>query len=100
MLVAAMALQVQLMGINLVYLNVSEGVDVADAESILKEHLDQAKAKAEMARQRALEVAERARQAAQRSAVPASAAGLRCPQCKGPIMADDLFCGSCGCKLR
>jgi hypothetical protein len=75
MLVVAAALQVQLMGINLVYLGVSEDVDMAAAESMLKHQFDQAKAKAEEARQRAMVAAERAKAAAQqaRSTAPAGA---------------------------
>jgi ElaB/YqjD/DUF883 family membrane-anchored ribosome-binding protein len=63
------------MGINLVYLGVSEDVDMAAAESMLKHQFDQAKAKAEEARQRAMVAAERAKAAAQqaRSTAPAGA---------------------------
>ena len=100
MLGSAMALQVYLMGINIVYLNVSEGVDVAGAESMLKERLDQAKATAEVARRRALEAADRARQAAQRPSAPPTPTSLECPKCKGSISADDVFCENCGNKLK
>lgn len=101
-----MALQVYLMGINLVYLGVSEGVDVAAAEQMLKQQIDQAKAKAEEARQRAVEAAERAKQAAQQSreaapqAAPAQAAANICPKCNAAVNPDDVFCESCGNKLK
>jgi hypothetical protein len=84
MLALAAALQVQLMGINLVYLGVSESVDMVAAESMLKHQFDQAKAKAEEARQRAIVAAERAKAAAQqaRSTSPAAA----------PVQAGPLLC--------
>lgn len=82
MLALAAALQVQLMGINLVYLGVSEGVDVVAAERMLKRQFDQAKAKADEAKQRALVAAERAKAAAQqaRASTP-SAAPVQSPHC-------------------
>jgi hypothetical protein len=101
-LVGTMALQVYLMGINLVYLNVSEGVDVSGAERVLKQQLDQAKAKAEVVKHRAIEAADRARQAAQRPPAPTGPSGRECPnhECRAPITADDVFCASCGYKLK
>ena len=97
----ATALQVQLMGLNLVYLGVSEGVDTAGAERMLKQQLDQAKAKADEARQRALEAAERAKQAAQQARTSAApGTGIRCPICNSAIGSDDVFCSDCGHKLK
>jgi hypothetical protein len=106
MLVVAAALQVQLMGINLVYLGVSEGVDMVAAESMLKHQFDQAKAKAEEARQRAIVAAERAKAAAQQArstspaAAPAQAGALLCPGCNAAISPTDAFCENCGHKLK
>jgi hypothetical protein len=106
MFVVAAALQVQLMGINLVYLGVSEGVDMAAAESMLKHQFDQAKAKAEEARQRAIVAAERAKAAAQQArstapaGVPAQAGALLCPGCNAAISPTDAFCQNCGHKLK
>jgi hypothetical protein len=99
MLCIAAALQVQLMGVNLVYLGVSEGVDTAGAESMLKRQLDQAKAKADEAKQRAA-AAERARQAAQQARSAAPAASSRCPNCNSTFSPEDAFCENCGQKLR
>ncbi|MGH7853546.1 MAG: hypothetical protein ACREP3_08895 [Candidatus Binatia bacterium] len=104
MLAIAAALQVQLMGINLVYLGVSQGVDAVAAESMLKHQFDQARAKAEEAKQRAMVAAERAKAAAQqaRSAAPspAPAPGLLCPSCNSAITPTDAFCENCGHKLK
>ena len=97
----ATALQVQLMGLNLVYLGVSEGVDTAGAERMLKQQLDQAKAKADEARPRALEASERAKQAAQQArTIAPPGTGMRCPSCNSTIGSDDVFCGDCGHKLK
>jgi hypothetical protein len=103
MLCVATALQVQLMGINLVYLGVSEGVDTAAAERMLRQQLDQAKAKADEAKQRALVAAERAKQAAQRArtaAPPAPADNSLCPECNTTVAPADAFCESCGHRLK
>jgi hypothetical protein len=94
------------MGINLVYLGVSEGVDMVAAESMLKHQFDQAKAKAEEARQRAIVAAERAKAAAQQArstspaAAPAQAGALLCPGCNAAISPTDAFCENCGHKLK
>src|SRR5207249_1771602 len=86
MLGVSTALQVQLMGINLVYLAVSEGVDTEGAQRMLKQQIDQAKARADVARQRALEATERAKAAAQQGrsstpSMPPAGAASRCPSC-------------------
>ena len=103
MLAAATALQVQLMGINLVYLGASEGVDTVAAERLLKQQFDQAKARADEARQRALAAADRAKQAAQQartSSAPPPVAALLCPACASAITPNDAFCENCGQKLK
>jgi hypothetical protein len=103
MICVATALQVQLMGINLVYLGVSAGIDTAGAERMLRQQLDQAKAKADEAKQRALNAAERARQAAQQArttALPSVTENPVCPSCNGTVAAHDIFCENCGQKLK
>jgi hypothetical protein len=103
MLGVAAALQIQLMGINLVYLGVSEGVDTSGAENMLKRQFDQAKAKADEAKQRATAAAERARQAAQQARaaqLPAQPEANNCPKCNAAYSADDVFCENCGQKLK
>jgi hypothetical protein len=100
LLCIAAALQVQLMGINLVYLGVSQGVDTAGAELMLKHQLDQARSKADEAKHRALDAAVRAREAAQQARTAAPEAGTRCPNCRSAAAPDDAFCENCGHKLK
>jgi len=107
MFAVAAALQVQLMGINLVYLGVSHGVDTVAAESMLKHRFDQAKAKAEEAKQRAMVATERAKAAAQQArtapppaTTPAQTAALLCPGCNAAIFPTDAFCENCGHRLK
>ncbi len=97
----ATALQVQLMGLNLVYMEVSQGVDTAGAERMLKQQLDQAKAKADEAKQRALEATERSKQTARQARTRVTPdTEIRCPSCNSLIESDDVFCGDCGYKLK
>jgi hypothetical protein len=104
MLCIATALQVQLMGINLVYLGISEGIDTAEAERMLKRQFDQAKAKADEAKQRAIVAAERAKAAAQQARISTPAAlppkaVNQCPGCNSTTSPEDAFCENCGQKL-
>jgi hypothetical protein len=117
--------QVSLLGANLAYLRVSEGIDSSATERAMQERLDQAKRKAAEMGQQAKDAAERARaQAAQaaeqrRAAAAASAAAASppaaappvaspppaamastCPQCRAAVGAQDQFCGECGFRLR
>ena len=128
--------QVYLLGLSIVYLRVTEGLDVAAAQAALQRGLDDAK-------RRTAEIGERARAAAQRvrttaepragasdssattpadplapapdrasritpdAATPApaspaiaAAAAIPCPKCAASCNADDLFCGTCGQRLR
>lgn len=109
--------QVYLLGLCLVYLRVTEGLDVGSTEQALTQGLDQARRHAADLSQRAREAADRAReQARQRSAATAPASGqplaadsppraaipaaVPCPGCHAPVTADDAFCGVCGHPLR
>jgi hypothetical protein len=120
--------QVSLLGANLAYLRVSEGIDSSATERAMHERLEQARRKAAEMGQQAKETAERARaQAAQameqrRAASAAAAAAAtatpppaaatptavppplpmasQCPQCKVAVTAQDQFCGECGFRLR
>ncbi len=117
--------QVSLLGANLAYLRVSEGIDSSATERAMNERLDQARRKAAEMGQQAKETAERARaQAAQAmeqrraaaaaaataspppaAATPTAAAppppmASQCPQCKVAVTAQDQFCGECGFRLR
>jgi hypothetical protein len=100
MLCVSAALQVHLMGINLVYLGVSEGVDAAGAERMLREQLDLARVKADEAKQRAMVAAEHARQAAGHARTSTPEAGVRCPSCQSATAPNDSFCENCGYKLK
>ena len=109
--------QVLIMGVNLVYLSATEGVDIAASQAALNAGLAQAKSKAREAQERAREAAEHARQSTQNAASAARAsiaaatastvapepiepAHLSCPQCHQGIAVDDVFCGHCGHKLQ
>ena len=101
--------QVLIMGVNLVYLSATAGLDIAASQGALETHLEQAKQKAREAQERARMAAERARQAMPQAATapvagavpsPAAKTAVHCPQCHEGIHADDLFCGSCGHKLK
>ena len=111
---------VYLLGLNLVYLRVTEGLDVGATEAAMQAGFDDAKRRAAELSQKAKDAAERAREQARQSAVgqasaaaaaataapaysaapPASPATTLCPKCSAPIGPDDLFCGVCGHKLK
>ena len=108
MVAAAMGIQVWLMGINLVYLNVSAGIDSSHAEALLDDQINHAKERAREAKQKAMEASERAKQkameAAERAKQSASQAqassSASCPNCDATISPNDIFCESCGHKLK
>ena len=128
-LAASLVSLVYLLGLNLVYLRVTEGLDVGATEAAMQAGFDDAKRRAAELSQKAKDAAERARQSAaatQASAAaaatataatkaappayspappvnapPASAATTTpCPQCTAAVGPDDLFCGVCGFKLK
>ncbi len=102
--------QVLIMGVNLVYLAASSGVDVSASQNALEAGLAQARDKAREAQVRARDAAQRARQSAQQAvesarpspAAPVAAAAARagCPQCHEAVAPDDVFCGHCGHRLQ
>lgn len=117
--------QVSLLGANLAYLRVSEGIDSSATERAMHDRLEQAKRKAAEMGQQAKEAAERARaqaaQAAEQRRAAAAAAqppaaappvvapspppaapamASTCPQCRAAVGAQDQFCGECGFRLR
>ena len=127
-LAASLVSLVYLLGLNLVYLRVTEGLDVGATEAAMQAGFDDAKRRAAELSQKAKDAAERARQSAAATqpsaaaaatataatkaappayspappvtAAPASAATTPCPQCTAPVGPDDLFCGVCGFKLK
>ena len=125
-LAASLVSLVYLLGLNLVYLRVTEGLDVGATEAAMQAGFDDAKRRAAELSQKAKDAAERAQQSAAATqasaaaaataatkaappayspappvtAAPASAATTPCPQCSAPVGPDDLFCGVCGFKLK
>ena len=115
---------VYLLGLNLVYLRVTEGLDVGATEAAMQAGFDDAKRRAAELSQKAKDAAERARTQARASAAAAQAGTASatnppaysaappaatppavpvttlCPKCTAPVGADDLFCGVCGFKLK
>jgi len=127
-LAATLVSQVWLLGVNLVFLRVSEGLDTAGAQRALVHGFDEAKRRAAEVAQKARDAAERAREHARQpaaapppaapvaaapvAAAPPAATGpaatpivttggkLSCPMCHAAVTPDDLFCGICGQKLK
>lgn len=119
---ATLVSQVWLLGLNLVYLRVSEGLDAQATEAALAKGLADARRKSAEMAQKAKEAAERAREQARQHAAPATAPAaapvtappvaaaaptapmapmaMACPKCRAAITADDLFCGACGHRLK
>ena len=118
---------VNLLGLNLVYLRVTEGLDSGAAEAALQAGLDEAKRQAAELGQKAKDAADRAREQAKQAAAPKAAdvpappitpaatppaapaaasvptppiVSLTCPQCHAAVGHDDGFCGTCGHKLK
>lgn len=115
---------VYLLGLNLVYLRVTEGLDVGATEAAMQAGFDDARRRAAELGQKAKDAAERARAQARASAAsaqagtaaaanppaysaaptgspsPAAPDATLCPKCTAPIGANDLFCGVCGFKLK
>lgn len=123
-LAASLVSLVYLLGLNLVYLRVTEGLDVGATEAAMQAGFDDAKRRAAELSLKAKDAAERARAQARASAAaaqagtaaattppaysaappvttpPAVPATALCPKCTAPVGASDLFCGVCGLKLK
>lgn len=124
-LAVSLVAQVYLLGLNLVYLRVTEGLDVGATEAAMQAGFDDAKRRAAELSQKAKDAAERARDQARQSAAAAQASAAAaasattaappaysappvvapatttlCPKCSAPVGPDDLFCGVCGFKLK
>lgn len=120
--------QVALLGVSLAYLKLTDGLDASATEGALQARVADARRKAAELGAKAKEASERARAQAERAmeqrrqqategAADAAAAAQpsspesveraatlasvgRCPACAEPVMAPDLFCGSCGHRLQ
>lgn len=112
-LALTLVFQVGLLGVNLVYLRVSEGLDASATQAAMLSHLEGARRKAAEVGHKAKEAAERARAQAEEAVaqrrtaqtqapVPDAAQTMvtSCPKCSTAITPDDLFCASCGHKLK
>ena len=122
-LAVTLVAQVYLLGLNLVYLRVTEGLDADAAEAALRSRLDDAKRRtAELAAKSSAPRTpapppddETTRFAATAPAVvpsatlpgiappaamPPSPVATACPQCQAACSSEDLFCGVCGHRLQ
>ena len=109
---ATLVSQVYLLGLNIVYLRVSEGLDATSTQQALQQKIDEARKRAADMGQKAREAAERARdqarpgvaapvaQAPVAPAVVAPAPVLSCPVCSATVTPEDVFCQSCGHRLK
>lgn len=87
-------------GSCMIYLQTVDGLEFDGAEQQLRGHMDEAKRRAQEARERAGSRLEEAKAAVQRPA-PAPAAppvARSCSNCHEPLAEDDVFCGGCGTK--
>ena len=101
--VVALLSQVWIMGINLVYLSVVDGLDTAGAQQAIREGIEKTKQKAEEMKRHAQDAAAHARQAAEEARGRSASAAPdvpRCPACNGVVTASAVFCGHCGHNLR
>ncbi len=95
-----------------IYLIVTDGLDVSAEKEVLRQGMEQARKAAEEAKRRTEEARLRMEEqrkktaTARETSVPAAAKApgaqpsARCPACSGAITAGDIFCGSCGHKLK
>lgn len=97
-------------GLSLTYLKVTEGLDIASAQSALNSAIDKTKEKAQQAAAEAKRRAHEAQVAAQQRAdqvskiqpmqhQPSVNQVLVCPKCNTPVTLGEAFCGNCGTKL-
>lgn len=100
-MVLAVTSNVYLLGVCINYRQLTEGLDISDAQRQLKEKLDAAKRRAEAAKNRARELQQQTRRTETSKAAPAQEdVSTNCPACAAPVSPEDLFCGSCGTPLR
>lgn len=87
-------------GSCMIYLQTVDGLNFDDAEQQLRGHVDEARRRAQEARERAGAKLDEAKAAVQRPVpVPAGQPAFRsCSNCHEPLAADDVFCGGCGTK--
>ena len=113
---ATLVTLVAILGIELVYLRVTEGLDSTAAEQALTDHMNTARRRAAELGEKARAAGERAREQAGRATPVAAFAAVAqvhepsqappsvrlasvCPQCRKPITDQDVFCGECGFRM-
>ena len=100
-----------LLGLALTYLKITGGIDVTAATAAMDGAIAKTKAKAQQAAEEARRRASEAQAAAQQRLEHARATqaaraqtqapvALSCPACSAAILPDEMFCGSCGHKLK
>lgn len=118
-LIGAVLFSTAILGVNRLYLHLTANLDLATAEAALTERMNAAKERAramqEEASRRAQEMRQRAQQATpteatdatdatdvtnRPTAAPLPAVAPTCPKCANTVSPDDVFCGSCGHKLK
>lgn len=92
---AAIPLLVAISGNCLIYLQYARSIDTTVIEEQMRSKMSDIKEKAAAAREQLKQGPAPVFQP-----VVTQAAALACPNCKGPITSDDVFCGSCGHKLK
>lgn len=107
LLFMAIPANVSILGFCINYLQLTDGLDLSEAQKQIQSGLDEAKRRAEAAKARAEEMQRQrvAQQASQQTAVPEPSQPLSnaqdvCAVCGAPTTLDDMFCGGCGNKLK
>lgn len=100
-----------LLGLSLTYLKVTAGLDVTAARAAMEgaiaktkemgqQAAEEAKRRAHDAQVAAQARMEQARASQALRAAPQPSATLSCSACKASVLPDELFCGSCGHRLK
>lgn len=91
-----------LKGSSIIYREVSRGISNEDVKAAIAQRVDAVKERAQQAREQALASMQQAQQAIKpiEPAVAPVAAQPACPACGAPFTGNDMFCGSCGHKLK
>ena len=88
---------ISMLGGCLIYIQAVDGLDFNEAEEQMKQRMSEAKRRMDEAK-------ERAQQSMQRPEAPPAASSTEsqpsCPNCKAAVSSDDVFCESCGHKLK
>ena len=79
----------------------TEDLSLADIEAAMNQKLEDIKRRAQEAKERAMAAAPTQQSApASKKFEPVTTNQLLCPACQATVTADDVFCGSCGNKMR